>query len=145
MSFKSQSVIDADHHKGIIALNSISGGSLVLTGKSLTNAQPLHVAVVDTAGTQITSVATALVNGQLTATSTSAALPTNSLTQGVTIEALSTNTVSVFVGNSSVTASSTTGGIELPAGAAVTILVNNTNLVYVITASSTGTITFVGS
>lgn len=86
-----------------------------------------------------------LVNGQISVTSTRAAFPSNALSQGITIEALSTNAVSVFVGNSTVTASSTAGGIELPPGAAVTILVSNSNLLYVITASSTATASFVGS
>lgn len=54
-AFRSQANIDANSHKGLIALNSIAGGGLILTGLSLTNAQPLHVAIVDGSGSQITS------------------------------------------------------------------------------------------
>lgn len=54
-AFKSQSVIDANAHKGINALESVTLKPLVLTGKSLTNSQPLHTAVVDGAGSQITA------------------------------------------------------------------------------------------
>ncbi len=55
MPFRLQASIDRNQHKGLIALNSISGAPLVLTGLSLTNAQPLHVAMVDGSGSQITS------------------------------------------------------------------------------------------
>lgn len=55
MSFRLAASIDANQHKGLILLNSISGSPLVVTGKSLTNSQPMHVAIVDGAGSQITS------------------------------------------------------------------------------------------
>lgn len=53
--FRQLATIDANAHKGLLALNSITNNNLVVTGLSLTNSQPLHVAVVDGSGTQITS------------------------------------------------------------------------------------------
>lgn len=55
MAFRRAASIDANQHKGLILLNSISGQPLVATGLSLTNAQPIHVAIVDGSGTQVTS------------------------------------------------------------------------------------------
>ena len=55
MAFRGQANIDPNSHKGLIISNSITNGLLVATGLSLTNAQPLHVAIVDGAGSQITS------------------------------------------------------------------------------------------
>lgn len=55
MPFRTRASIDPNSHKGLIALNSISGNALVVTGASLTNSQPLHVAVVDGSGSQVTS------------------------------------------------------------------------------------------
>lgn len=55
MTFRINAPIDSNQHKGLIALNSISGHPLALTGLSLTNSQPLHVAIVDGSGSQITS------------------------------------------------------------------------------------------
>lgn len=83
-----------------------------------------------------------VIAGQKAVTSTVSSLASNALTQGVIIEALSTNTVSVFVGTSSVTA---TTGIELLPGASTSVAVSNTNLIGVITASGSATVTFIGS
>jgi hypothetical protein len=58
MPFRTNASIDANSHKGLILLNSITGEPLIATGRSLTNAQPLHVAVVDATGSQITAFAT---------------------------------------------------------------------------------------
>lgn len=55
MAFKLQASIDPNHHKGLILLNSITGKPLVATGLSLTNSQPIHVAIVDGTGAQVTS------------------------------------------------------------------------------------------
>lgn len=86
-------------------------------------------------------LASSIYDNQQTVTNTAAALSSQSLTQGIIIEALSTNTVSVFVGNSGVT---TSNGIELPAGASVTLPINNANLIYVICASSSPVVTWIG-
>lgn len=55
MAFRLQASIDPNQHKGLILLNSITGNALVATGLSLTNSQPMHVAIVDSSGSQITS------------------------------------------------------------------------------------------
>lgn len=81
-------------------------------------------------------------NGQQTVTTSAVALPAGALTQGVILESLSTNTVSIFIGNSSVT---TSNGTELTPGSSVSVAVNNINLIYVICASSSPIITWIGS
>lgn len=83
-----------------------------------------------------------LVNNQQTVTGTATALPSGALTVGVIFEALSTNTVSIFVGGSGVTTST---GIELQPGGALSAAVSNTNLLYVICASGSPVITWLGS
>lgn len=55
MPFRTQASIDPNKHKGLILLNSITANPLVATGLSLTNAQPMHVAIVDGDGSQVTS------------------------------------------------------------------------------------------
>lgn len=55
MTFRINSPIDSNQHKGLLGVNSINGSPLAITGLSLTNAQPLHTALVDATGSQITS------------------------------------------------------------------------------------------
>lgn len=50
-----QAPIDDNHHKGLIIRDGLAGDALDLTGESLTNANALHVAIVDGNGNQITS------------------------------------------------------------------------------------------
>lgn len=73
------------------------------------------------------------INNQQNVTGSAVALATNTAQQ-VCVEALSTNAISVFIGGSGVT---TGNGYELPPGATVCPMVNNTNLLFVI-ASTTG-------
>lgn len=47
--------IDSNHHKGLIVRDEIGGPELDITGASLTNANAMHVAIVDGSGNQITS------------------------------------------------------------------------------------------
>ena len=122
------------------------GGVLQSDGKTV---QPLEIdgsgnlLVNIAAGTVVVnpSVASVIYNGLVTASGTRGALGSQALTQGVTLEALSTNTVSVFVGNSTVT---TSNGLELPAGASVTIPANNLSLVYVVCVSTSPVVTYIG-
>lgn len=83
-----------------------------------------------------------IVNGQQTVTASAVALPNKHLTQGVILEALSTNTVSIFVGGSGVTTST---GIEIQPGGAVSAAVNNLDIIYVVCASTSPVITWLGS
>ncbi len=53
MTFRASAPIDLNQHKGIVGLNSITGNAIALTGLSLTNAQPLHTAIVDQVGSQL--------------------------------------------------------------------------------------------
>lgn len=55
MTFRTRANIDPNSHKGLILSNSITNGLLVATGLSLTNAQPMHVAIVDGDGSQVTT------------------------------------------------------------------------------------------
>jgi hypothetical protein len=82
-----------------------------------------------------------IVNGQQAVTGTAAALANHTVTQSLTVEALSTNTISVFVGATGVTTST---GIELPAGAAVTLPVSNSNVVFVVASTTGATVTYIG-
>lgn len=101
MTFKTQSVIDSDHHKGIIALDSIAGGALVVTGKSLTNAQPLHVAMVDGTGSQVSAFSSrANVGSQTTTISNSTA----EVTIISAIAATYLDLATIFISNTSVSA-----------------------------------------
>jgi hypothetical protein len=97
---------------------------------------------VSSGGGTTTPTVPSIVSGQQTATSSAAALSSHSLKQGVVLQALSTNTVSVFIGPSGVTSST---GLELPAGGSVTLPVNNTNVVYIVSASDSPAVTFVGA
>lgn len=69
MSFRIAANIDANQHKGLVILNSITSNPLVTTGLSLTNAQPMHVAIVDGSGSQITSFGGGTQYAELTTTS----------------------------------------------------------------------------
>jgi hypothetical protein len=83
--------------------------------------------------------ATSLITGQKAVTATAAALPPNVLTRGITVEAKSTNTAVIYVGGPGVTTST---GLELPAGAAVTLQVANSNAIYVVAVSTGQTVTW---
>jgi hypothetical protein len=82
------------------------------------------------------------VNNQQIVTTSAVALPSGVITQGFVLQALSTNSVSVFAGGVGVT---TATGIELPPGSAVSVLINNTNKIYVICASGSPVVTWLGS
>jgi hypothetical protein len=81
-------------------------------------------------------------NNQQTVTTSAVALPSGALTQGVILEALSTNTISIFVGGVGVTTST---GTELQPGASTSVAVNNTNVIFVICATGSPVITWIGS
>jgi hypothetical protein len=88
------------------------------------------------------SLPSTIVYGQQTVTNTATALPNKVLTQGVILESLSTNTVSIFIGDASVTVGT---GVELQIGAALSAAISNLDVLYVICASSSPVITWLGS
>lgn len=88
------------------------------------------------------SLPAAVVAGQQTVTNTASALPSGPLTQGVIFESLSSNTVAIYVGPSGVT---TTTGVELQPGAALSAAVNDLSKLFVVCASSAPVITWLGS
>jgi len=47
--------IDPNHHKGIIVTEDLTGDPLDITGADLTNSNPMHVAIVDAAGDQVST------------------------------------------------------------------------------------------
>jgi hypothetical protein len=85
---------------------------------------------------------TTILSGQQAVTATAASLSANVLTRGLCVEALSTNTISVFVGGSTVTA---TTGIELPPGASYCSPLSNTMLLFVVASSTGASVTWSGS
>lgn len=122
----------------------------LLTGVSNSDGKtPIPVAVDPATGRLLTNstggsnaLPTALVNNQQTVTGSAVALPSGALTQGVILESLSTNTVSVFVGGTGVTTST---GYELQVGASVGIAVSDTSKIFVICASTSPVVTWIGS
>lgn len=78
----------------------------------------------------------------ITTAGTRVQLGSNSLSQGVVIEAPSTNTGSIYVGGSAVSSSSY--GAELQPGQSVGLAVNNTNLVWVDTATNGNKVAVLG-
>lgn len=95
-----------------------------------------------TSSTTSGGLPTALVNNQQTVTNSAVALPSGALTQGVVLESLSTNTVSIFIGGSGVTTST---GVELAPGGMFGVAVSNTNKIFVICASGSPVLTWLGS
>lgn len=76
--------------------------------------------------------------GQQAVTGTAAALPSAS-TRAVCVTALSTNTISIFLGPTGVTAST---GLELQPGQATCQPVSNSNLIFVVAATTGATATW---
>jgi hypothetical protein len=90
MAFRTNSNLDNNARQGLIVSDNISGVARVVTGVSLANAQPIHVAIVDGAGSQITSFGggTQYTNGSAQAT------PTGTVAlgyDGANVRALSTD------------------------------------------------------
>lgn len=111
-SFRTQSTIDSDHHKSLLALNSITGSPLVLTGKSLTNAQPLHVAMVDGSGSQVSNFTSRGNVGSQTTTITNSTAETTIVTSTA---ATFHDITAIFISNTSASTTrvdirDTTGG-----------------------------------
>lgn len=84
-----------------------------------------------------------LIHGQSTIGLSAIQLSSNSLKQGVVIKASSSNTGSIYIGSSSGVTTST--GYELGAGESVTIPINNTNLVYLISNIASQSVSFIGN
>lgn len=110
---------------------------------------PVPVAVDPATGALLSEVVVSpaelpstIINGQQTVTTSPMALSTNALSEGIIIEALSTNTVSVFIGGSGV---STSTGIELQPGASVSAAISNVNKLFVICASGSPVVSWLGS
>lgn len=115
MSFRTRAAsIDANHHKGIIVQNANgTGGLLVPTGRSLTDAIPIDVSVVNSNGDQITSFGSQVTSGtsvQSTVASSASnvtLLAANSSRTGATIVNDSTAVVYVKLGTTASTSSYT--------------------------------------
>lgn len=122
------------NHREIIAAQS------TLTGKPeyLKSTNGFLISIVSVGPT----LPTALVNNQQTVTTSAVALPAGALTEGVILESLSTNTASIFVGGVGVTTST---GIELLPGGMLGVAISDTGTIYVICASASPVITWLGS
>ena len=105
-----------------------TGNPLKVDGSAVT--QPISAA-----SQPFPSGAGSLLSGQGTATSTAAALPNNPCKK-ITVKNNISSSQTIYVGPSGVTAST---GLELIAGDSVDIPVSNTNLIFVITSTGSGT------
>jgi hypothetical protein len=81
-------------------------------------------------------------SGQLTLSTSAAALPNHALMQTLTITAGNTNTGKVFIGPSGVTSST---GYVLSAGGSVSLTVSNSNVIYVLGANTSDTISWIAN
>lgn len=143
MVFRTNSNLDNNARHGLIVSDSIANAPRVVTGLSLTNAQPIHVAVVDSSGSQITSfiggtvgTTSASVNvGQQTSNTTAVQLSGVSTipTNGIIVQALAANIANVYIGGSGVTKNN---GFELQPGQSISFSCN-LNTLYVIGNNST--------
>ncbi len=125
--------ISPNQREVLYAVSSITGNAEYVTSTN-------HVLDTDSNGGG--GLPSTAVNNQQTVTTSAVALPSGTITEGFVLQALSTNSVSVFAGGVGVTTST---GIEIPPGAAVSVLVNNTNKIYVICASSSPVVSWLGS
>jgi hypothetical protein len=82
------------------------------------------------------------VYGQQAVTATAAALPSGALKNGVIVTGLSTNSISVFIGDASVT---TSNGAEIQPGAALSAAVADTSDLYVIASTTGASVSWLGS
>lgn len=85
---------------------------------------------------------TTLGYNQVTITGTATQLTTKALKVGVIVQAMSTNTASIYIGDSTVTASI---GFELQPGQATSVAISNVNKLWAITAGTTQALCFIGS
>ncbi len=134
-----RAAIDDNHHKGLLARNSVSGEALDLTGDDLTTANPLHVSIVDSVGTQITSFGTpsssTATKTSVTATTTSGiALASNTARRGATIQNEGSAIAFLAFGTTASTSSYT---IQIASGGYYEFPYNYTGAVSVITSAGT--------
>jgi hypothetical protein len=81
-------------------------------------------------------------SGQVTVTTSAAALPNYALTRTIQITAASTNSGKVYIGASGVTSST---GYVLSAGGSVSLTVSNSNVIYVLGANTSDTISWIAN
>jgi len=100
-----------------------------------------QVKVADTDLLEEISTQPSFSHGQITVGTTATQLPSAPAVKGVLVKAHRDNTGKVYIGNSS--SVSTTNGFELAAGEALTVEVNNANLIWVIADSADQKISWV--
>lgn len=81
--------------------------------------------------------------GQVSLGLTVTQLPYNSLKNSINIKASNANTGSIFIGNSSLVTTST--GYELGAGESLTLPINNSDLIYLISDTTNQIISYIAS
>lgn len=129
-----QRAISPNRHEILYVADSVTSNATYLTATG----HALDVNIIGASG----SLPSMLINGQQTVSTSAAALSPGVLTQGVILGSLSTNTVSIFVGTAAVT---TATGYELQPGASVGVAVADTSDIFVICASSSPVVTWLGS
>lgn len=150
MSFRTRASIDANSHKGIIVQNANGmGGTLIPTGRELTNSITQDVAIVDGTGNQITSFGgsttpSTIYNGKTTVTTagTRVALASTQAITSVVVKALAANTGIIYVGNVTV---ASTNGFALAAGDSVALDIANLATVYLDSSTNTQSVTYIAS
>lgn len=106
--------------------------------KTMAASTPVVIASDQSAISTTPGALTSLVTGQQAVTATAAVLPTNTAKE-VCLKVLIAGTQDVFFGPSTVT---TSNGQQLAAGDSVCMAISNSNLVYVIAASTGSTVGF---
>jgi len=89
------------------------------------------------------SVRNNFLTGQFLVGVTAVQLPSNSLKNSVNVKSSESNTGIIYVGNSN--AVTTTTGYELSAGESITLPINNSNLIYLISDSTNQIISYIAS
>lgn len=125
--------IDSNHHKGIVAKDTLTGSAFAVEGNQIEGS----INVSESAPTSIVAFTTNI------PTAGSSVQLTDNTCSGVVVQAPSTNTGVVYVGGSDVSA--TVYGAELQPGQSVGLAINNTNKVYVDTATNGNDVAVLGS
>jgi hypothetical protein len=119
------------------------GGNPVVTGTGASGAGIPRVTVSnDSSITVAPSLSSTILSGQQSVTNSAVALATNTLAHGICVTAFSTNAASIFLGP---TGTTTTTGLELPAGASTCLAVSNSNAVFVVESVGGDKVSWVGN
>lgn len=89
------------------------------------------------------SVQNVFLTGQISVGLTATQLPSNSLKNSINIKASNANTGSIFIGNSNLVTAF--NGYELGAGESLTLPINNSDLIYLISDTASQNLSYIAS